>query len=137
MKENRILYGSGDLGEVYAISLAQTLGAYSVVTDDTKQGGPYMSLLQFEDSVMPFTFADVLILRYLMGKSDAGKTVEDFNAVNMASGLDWQFKSQLAKFIRRFFRSPYNEDDPLWIRRLAENYDISLKNKLQCLSRLM
>ena len=38
--ENRNLYGSGDLGEVYAISLAQTLGAYSLVTDDTKQGGP-------------------------------------------------------------------------------------------------
>ena len=27
-KENRLLYGIGDLGEVYAISLAQTLGAY-------------------------------------------------------------------------------------------------------------
>ena len=39
--ENRNLYGSGDLGEVYAISLAQTIGAYSLVTDDTKQGGPY------------------------------------------------------------------------------------------------
>ena len=68
-KENRHLYGTGDLGEVYAISLAQTLGAYSLVTDDTKQGGPYMSLLQFEDDVMPFTFADVLILRYLDGNN--------------------------------------------------------------------
>lgn len=38
VNENRNLYGSGDLGEVYAISLAQTLGAYSLVTDDTKQG---------------------------------------------------------------------------------------------------
>ena len=63
VKENRWLYGTGDLGEIYAISLAQTLGAYSLVTDDTKQGGPYMSLLQFEDDIMPFTFADVLILR--------------------------------------------------------------------------
>ena len=44
-KENRLLYGIGDLGEVYAISLAQTIGAYSLVTDDIKQGGPYMSLL--------------------------------------------------------------------------------------------
>lgn len=39
VKDNKILYGKGDLGEVYAISLAQTLGAYSLVTDDTKQGG--------------------------------------------------------------------------------------------------
>ena len=45
VNENKNLYGTGDLGEVYAISLAQTLGAYSLVTDDTKQGGPYMSLL--------------------------------------------------------------------------------------------
>ena len=29
VNENRNLYGTGDLGEVYAISLAQTLGAYS------------------------------------------------------------------------------------------------------------
>ena len=50
VKENRLLYGTGDLGEVYAISLAQTIGAYSLVTDDTKQGGPYMSLLQLEFS---------------------------------------------------------------------------------------
>ena len=39
VRENRILYNAGDLGEVYAISLAQTIGAYSLVTDDTKQGG--------------------------------------------------------------------------------------------------
>lgn len=36
---NRLLYGPGDMGEVYAISLAETLGIHSLVTDDTKQGG--------------------------------------------------------------------------------------------------
>lgn len=36
VRENRNLYGTGDLGEVYAISLAQTLGAYSLVTNDIK-----------------------------------------------------------------------------------------------------
>ena len=57
--ENRNLYGTGDLGEVYAISLAQTLGAYSLVTDDTKQGGPYMSLLQFEDGEKAYILAPI------------------------------------------------------------------------------
>lgn len=38
VKENRMLYGPGDLGEVYAISLAQTIGAVSLITDDIKQG---------------------------------------------------------------------------------------------------
>ena len=97
--ENRNLYGTGDLGEVYAISLAQTLSAYSLVTDDTKQGGPYMSLLQFEDEVMPFTFADVLILRYLVGNADENQTVNDFNMINNLSSLNWSFKSQVSKLL--------------------------------------
>ena len=97
--ENRNLYGTGDLGEVYAISLVQTLGAYSLVTDDTKQGGPYMSLLQFEDEVMPFTFADVLILRYLVGNADENQTVNDFNMINNSSSLNWSFKSQVSKLL--------------------------------------
>jgi hypothetical protein len=134
-KENRLLYGIGDLGEVYAISLAQTLGAYSLVTDDTKQGGPYMSLLQFEDDVMPFTFADVLILRYLMGIADESQTVKDFDAVNTAAKLDWVFRSQLSKFIRRFFKAPYREEDTVWIREFEKKYDIKLKEKLGMLSK--
>ena len=136
-KENRLLYGIGDLGEVYAISLAQTLGVYSLVTDDTKQGGPYMSLLQFEDDVMPFTFADVLILRYLMGITDALQTVEDFDAVNTASELNWAFRSQLSKFIRRFFGDPYREEDTVWIREFEKKYGIKLKEKLKNLSILL
>lgn len=136
-KENRLLYGIGDLGEVYAISLAQTLGAYSLVTDDTKQGGPYVSLLQFEDDVMPFTFADVLILRYLMGITDASQTVKDFDAVNKAADLDWAFRSQLSKFIRRFLKDPYREEDTAWIRELEKKYGIKLEEKLRTLGKLL
>lgn len=129
VKENRLLYGSGDLGEVYAISLAQTIGAFSLITDDIKQGGPYMSLLQFEDDIMPFTFADVLILRYLTGDSDEYQTVEDFNAVNMASDLNWSFKGQISKFIRHFWKEPYKEADRKWVQRLVEDKKIKEKVK--------
>ena len=52
------------------------------VGDITKRGDPYMSLLQFEDDIMPFTFADVLILRYLVGTADEYQTVKDFDAMN-------------------------------------------------------
>ena len=136
-KENRLLYGAGDLGEVYAISLAQTLGAYSLVTDDTKQGGPYMSLLQFDDDVMPFTFADVLILRYLMGITEADQTVKDFDAVNTASNLNWAFRSQLSKFIKRFLKDPYREEDVTWIREFEKKNGINLKDKITHLSKLL
>ncbi len=137
VKENRLLYGSGDLGEVYAISLAQTIGAFSLITDDIKQGGPYMSLLQFEDDIMPFTFADVLILRYLTGDSDEYQTVEDFNAVNMASDLNWSFKGQISKFIRRFWKEPYKEADRQWMQRLVEDKEIKVKSKFGALSRVL
>lgn len=137
VKENRILYGTGDLGEVYAISLAQTLGAYSLVTDDTKQGGSYMSLLQFEDDVMPFTFADVLILRYLMGMADASQTVKEFDAVNTASNLNWTLRGQLSKFIRRFLKDPYRKEDTVWIHELQKKHDIKIKVKLESLGKLL
>lgn len=135
--ENRNLYGTGDLGEIYAISLAQTLGAYSLVTDDTKQGGPYMSLLQFEDDIMPFTFADVLILRYLIGTVDENQTVKDFNLINNSSDLNWSFRSQVTKFIKRFIKDPYRSEDTDWIRKLSETYSFSIKAKLAALSRLL
>ena len=102
VRENRILYNAGDLGEVYAISLAQTIGAYSLVTDDTKQGGPYMSLLQLDYDIMPFTFADVLILRYLMGIVDAEQTVEDFELVNNQSQLNWSFRVKFQNSLKGF-----------------------------------
>ena len=137
VNENKKLYGTGDLGEVYAISLAQTLGAYSLVTDDTKQGGPYMSLLQFDDDIMPFTFADVLILRYLVGMADEYQTVKDFDAINDASDLNWEFRSQLTKFIKRFLKDPYREEDVIWIKKLAADKGIKLKSKFVALSKLI
>lgn len=135
--ENRLLYGAGDLGEVYAISLAQTIGTYSLVTDDKKQGGLYMSLLQFEDDIMPFNFADVLILRYLFGKANEFETVQDFNQINSASNLNWSFRSQVAKFIRRFWSAPYRNEDKKWIEKQIDKHKIKIKPKLTSLSKLI
>lgn len=135
--ENRNLYGSGDLGEVYAISLAQTLGVFSLVTDDTKQGGPYMSLLQFDDSVMPFNFSDVLILRYLLGLADEYQTVKDFNLINDISNLNWRFRTQVAKFVKRFYQDSYRVEDTRWIKKFAADHNIRVKNKLTALKRLI
>lgn len=137
VKENRKLYGTGDLGEVYAISLAQTLGASSLITDDTKQGGPYMSLLQFDDDIMPFNFADVLILRYLIGIVDEFQTVQDFDAINSASDLNWAFKSWISKFIRRFWSDPYRKEDRQWIQKLVAQHNIKIKSRLEALSKLI
>lgn len=137
VNENKLLYGSGDLGEVYAISLAQTIGAYSLVTDDIKQGGSYMSLMQLEYDIMPFTFADILILRYLMEDADAIQTVRDFNTVNEASNLQWSFRSQIIKFIKRFWKDPYKNEERKWMSKLVEARRIRVKSKFTELQKLL
>ncbi len=137
VNENRLLYSPGDLGEVYAISLAQTIGALALVTDDIKQGGPYMSLLQFEDDIMPFTFADVLFLRYLAGDADEMQTVDDFNAINEKSDLHWDFGKQMKKFIRRFWKEPYREEDRQWMQELIREKGIRVRSKFDVLRRLV
>lgn len=130
VEENRLLYQPGDMGEVYAISLAETLGAYSLVTDDIKQGGPYMSLIQMDDyDLLPFHFADVLILRYLLGFAGAEQTVSEFNRINEMSGLNWSFRSQMKKFIRRFWRDPYKNEEQEWMEKLVRDHNIHVKDK--------
>lgn len=137
VKDNRYLYGTKDLGEVYAISLAQTLGAYSLVTNDTKRGGPYMSLLQFEDDIMPFTFADILILRYLAGTVNANQTITDFDTINNASNLNWAFKSQLKKFEKRFWKEPYRKEDTKWIQEFTNKCITELNFEIETLKNLV
>lgn len=137
VKENRNLYGKGDLGEVYAISLAQTIGAYALVTGDTKQGGPYMSLLQLDYDIMPFTFSDILILRYLLGNADEFQTMENFERINRLSDLNWSFKSQIIKFIKRFWKEPYKKEEKQWIDSIVRDNNIRIKSKFTVLSRLL
>lgn len=96
-----------------------------------------MSLLQFEDDIMPFTFADVLILRYLLGAADGRKTINDFHSINMSSNLNWSFKSQMIKFVKRFFKDPYRKQDTVWITGLAAENNINIKYRLSELSRLL
>lgn len=138
VNETRILYGSGDMGEVYAIVLAQTLGVMSLVTDDTKLGGPYMSLLQFEnEDVMPFNFADIIILSYLAGRFSASESFDIFNSINEASNLNWSYKSKLGNFVRRFWSDPDKQKDKQWVKVYCERYGVSFAEKVKKLGRIL
>lgn len=130
-------HGEDILILVDAISLAQTLGVHSLVTDDTKQGGPYMSLLQLDYKIMPFNFADVLILRYLMGVVDEHQTMHDFELINDESQLRWSLKSQVTKFIKRFFKEPYREEEREWIQGIIAEHGIKVTNKFRSLRKLL
>lgn len=86
---------------------------------------------------MPCTFADVLILRYLLGTVDENQTVTDFNSINSSSDLNWSFKSQVTKFIKRFYKNPYRNEDTIWINKLAIENNINIKLKFQLLRKLI
>lgn len=86
---------------------------------------------------MPCTFADVLILRYLLGTVDENQTVTDFNFINSSSDLNWSFKSQVTKFIKRFYKNSYRNEDTIWINKLAIENNINIKLKFQLLRKLI
>lgn len=65
------------------------------------------------------------------------QTVKDFNQINNKSNLNWSFKSQVSKFIKRFLKNPYRSEDTIWIRNLAAKKGFSIKTKLAALSKLM
>lgn len=79
----------------------------------------------------------ILILRYLVGDVDEKQTVTDFNLINNSSNLNWSFKSQVSKFIKRFLKDPYRSEDTEWIRNLAVTKGFSIKDKLTVLSKLL
>lgn len=81
--------------------------------------------------------ADVLILRYLMGTVDENQTINDFNVINDSSSLKWSFKSQIIKFIKRFYKDPYRSEDRTWIKKFACDNNINVKLKLRLLSKLL
>ena len=136
--ENEMLYSPQDRGEIYAISLAQTLGVYSLVTDDVKQGGPYMSLLQFEDNdIMPFTYVDLLLLDYLEGRIEAEQVVLYFDRISDSSSLGWSLKSHLSRFLKRFWVEPYQEKEKIWMAGLCHKNGINAKEKLKILRELI
>lgn len=96
-----------------------------------------MSLLQLEYDIMPFTFADILILRYLMEAADAEQTVRDFNMINEVSDLKWSFRSQIVKFIKRFWKDPYKKEEKKWMSKLVEERKIRVKSKFTDLQKLL
>jgi len=131
MKESRILYDIGSDGEVYAVSLARTLGCNVLVTDDIKERGPHYTLMRMSDSeVMPLTFCELLLLDYLEDKIDVDALQVKFNQINTISDLRMDLVTKTKAFIRRFSRDPYSEKEAAWFAEFCnKNKDVKAKLK--------
>lgn len=131
----RILYDSGDLGEVYAIAMAKTLGCITLVTDDIKEYGPHYTLMRIPDSdVMPFAFYEILLLDYLEGIISEKDLENQFNIICSLSDLNMNFSSKLKAFIRRFWSNPYSQSEKQWMLSFCNEKNINAKQKIQKLS---
>lgn len=136
VREMRILYDSKDLGEVYAIALARTMGCMCLVTDDIKDRGPHYTLMRTADSdIIPFAFYELLFLDYLDGQQQAYHVRTGFDAVCTESDLVLNFEACLKKFIRRFWVEPYRTLEKEWMRRYCGDKEINAKKMLMALRR--
>lgn len=135
VKETRILFEGSDLGEVYAISMAKTLGCICLVTDDIKERGPHYTLMRIPDSdVMPLAFYELLFLDYLEERVTEQKLLEYFNRICDLSKLRMDSKSKLKSFIRRFWSDPYTESEKEWMKSFCQQNGINAKIRIQKLS---
>lgn len=135
VNEIRILFEGSDLGEVYAISMAKTLGCIGLVTDDIKERGPHYTLMRIQDSeVMTFAFYELLFLDYLEERLTEQEVLDCFNCICDLSDLKMDFKSKLKSFIRRFWRDPFTESEKEWMKSFCEENGINAKNRIQKLS---
>lgn len=71
------------------------------------------------------------------GIVDALQTAKDFDSVNAASELNWTFRSQVAKFIRRFWKAPYRDTDREWMEKIVCDNHISVKSKFSALNKVI
>jgi len=132
VRDIRILFDSGDLGEVYAVALAKTLGCMCVVTDDIKERGPHYTLMRIPDSdVMPFAFYEILFLDYLDGEITEEELSDYFYTICDLSGMPMDLSSKLKSFIRRFWSNPYREIEKDWMTSYCTDKKIDPKLKLQ------
>ncbi|HHX24596.1 MAG: hypothetical protein ACOX2A_00385 [Tepidanaerobacteraceae bacterium] len=132
VRDIRILFDSGDLGEVFAIAMAKTLGCICLVTDDIKERGPHYTLMRIQDSdVMPFAFYEILFLDYLEERITEEKLLDNFCEICDLSGITMDCSSKLKAFIRRFWSDPYREIEKKWMKSFCVEKNIDAKQKIQ------
>lgn len=134
----RILFNVQDLGEVYAIALAMTLGCISIITDDIKERGPHYTLMRMHDlDVIPFAFYELLFLDYLEEKITERELLNYFTSICYTSNISINILSKLKIFIKRFWTNPYRKIEKEWMIDFCIKKNIDAKPKLQYLNNFL
>jgi len=131
--DDRPLYDVGDTGEVYAISLARVIGAVSIVTDDTKSGGPHATLMRLPDSdVIPFTFCEILFLLFIEKLITFDELIDVYEDVlKKSTNFNPSLNSEYRRFIERFFFDPYSERERKWMLSYCDDKAIDFETEIK------
>lgn len=78
-----------------------------------------------------------MILRYLFGVTDEAQTISDFNSINKTSDLNWAFRSQMKRFVKRFITEPYKDEDKQWLEQVAKDKGFNLNAKIRALGTML
>lgn len=112
-RDFKILFAD-DRGEAYAVALASVIGIEAFVSDDTKDGGPHETLVkELIDDVVPFTFYELLFLKYLKSEINCE-----------------EFKSRINRVLRRYHKDRSSDRDYYWLQDFCEEHSVDLRSRL-------
>lgn len=129
-RENEYLF---DSGESYAISLAKAMGLVAFISDDTKEFGPHETLVkELIEDVIPFSFYELLFLKYLASEIDIEKMQEEFEEITSKSmgKYPMKFRSRMLRVGRRFSSKNGTERDYNWICGYCKEKKTNYKAKM-------
>ena len=130
VKKERLIYETGDLGEILAIALAKTLGLAVLLTDDIKMYGPHYSLMHEIDSdVLPLAFYEVFFISFLMGHISPVEYMAYFKKVNDLFSRPQSLTRCVNKFDKRFWDNPINERERKWFCEWCKTNGVDYEEK--------
>jgi len=123
---------AGDRGEAYAVALASVIGIEAFVSDDTKYGGPHETLVkELVDDVIPFTYYELLFLKYLKGEIDCQNFKDEFEKIAATMTHPMGFVSRIKKVLYRYHERYSSDRDYEWLEEFCDEHDIDLSSRIK------
>lgn len=120
-----------DDGEMHAIALAKAMGLFALVSDDTKQFGPHDTLVRgLITDVIPFSFYELLFLRYLNSNLTTSEFHKEFDVVVAKFEKPMEFSSRIKIAIRRFRGKSAEKRDLEWFESYCKEKQIDYYKRI-------
>lgn len=129
-RDFKILF-AGDRGEAYAVALASVIGIEAFVSDDIKEGGPHETLVkELIEDVVPFTFYELLFLKYLNSEINCDEFKIEFDKISETMSKPMEFKSRINRILRRYHKDKSSDRDYYWLKNFCDEHNVDLRSRI-------